>query len=229
MTDSPLPTLSTEVAPSDAPPDAPPTRPHRPGRWPRRERWALTGLLTLAAVPAVAGGLRVVELATGAAVTAADERFVTAPLPVVVHVLTATPCLVLGAFQLAPTYRRWHPRRHRMTGRALVPAGVLAALSGLWMAFAYAIPAPSGAALAGVRGVVGVAMVAFLVLGVRAIVRGDVRHHRGWMIRAYALGAGAGTQVLTGIPFVVVGVAPTEASWTAAVEGPAVGPRPGPS
>lgn len=196
---------------------APPRRPARRARWPRRERWALAGLLTLAAVPVVAGSLRLVELGSGPVVTEANERFVASPLPVVVHIVSATVYLVLGAFQLAPTYRRRHLRRHRLTGRVLAPAGVAAALSGLWMAFAYAIPAPAGAALAGVRGVVGVAMVTFIVLGVRAVLRGDVPRHRAWMIRAYALAAGAGTQVLTGIPFVVVGVTPTEASWAAAM------------
>ena len=38
---------------------------------------------------------------------------------------------------------------------------------------------------------------AALVLGFGAIRRGDVRGHRGWMMRGYAIGLGAGTQVLT--------------------------------
>ena len=40
-------------------------------------------------------------------------------------------------------------------------------------------------------------MVACLVLGVTAIRRRDVTTHRAWMIRAYALGLGAGTQAFT--------------------------------
>ena len=35
------------------------------------------------------------------------------------------------------------------------------------------------------------------VLGFTTIRRGDVRRHRAWMLRSYALGLGAGTQVLT--------------------------------
>ncbi|GGC18385.1 DUF2306 domain-containing protein [Cellulomonas carbonis] len=190
-------------------------RPRR--RWPRRERWALAGLLTLAAVPVLAGAMRMTELAGGPEITEANARFVTSPVPVVVHVVSATTYLVLGAFQMAPTYRRRHLRRHRLTGRVLAPAGVLTALSGLWMAFAYDIPAPSGAALAWVRAVVGVTMVAFLVLGVRDVVRGDVARHRAWMIRAYALAAGAGTQVLTNIPLAVLTPTPTEAQLTTAM------------
>ena len=40
-------------------------------------------------------------------------------------------------------------------------------------------------------------MVASIVLGFAAIRRGEVQRHRAWMARAYALGLGAGTQVLT--------------------------------
>ena len=40
-------------------------------------------------------------------------------------------------------------------------------------------------------------MTASLVLGFTAIRRRDIAAHRAWMIRAYALGLGAGTQVFT--------------------------------
>jgi hypothetical protein len=40
-------------------------------------------------------------------------------------------------------------------------------------------------------------MVVSIVLGSAAIRRGDVMGHRAWMTRGYALGLGAGTQVLT--------------------------------
>ena len=40
-------------------------------------------------------------------------------------------------------------------------------------------------------------MGASLVLGVAAIRRRDIAHHRAWMTRAYALALGAGTQAFT--------------------------------
>jgi hypothetical protein len=43
----------------------------------------------------------------------------------------------------------------------------------------------------------GVGMAVCLVLGVAAIRRGNVEEHRAWILRAYALAAGAGTQVFT--------------------------------
>ena len=40
-------------------------------------------------------------------------------------------------------------------------------------------------------------MAAAIVLGFTAIRRRDIAAHRAWMIRAYALGLGAGTQAFT--------------------------------
>ncbi len=47
-------------------------------------------------------------------------------------------------------------------------------------------------------------MYASLVLGVIAIRRRDIGAHRAWMARGYAIGLGAGTQVLTHLPWMLV-------------------------
>ncbi len=47
------------------------------------------------------------------------------------------------------------------------------------------------------RLIFGVALVAAVVAGFTAIRRRDVLRHRAWMIRAYAIGLGASTQILT--------------------------------
>jgi hypothetical protein len=44
-------------------------------------------------------------------------------------------------------------------------------------------------------------MILFICLGVAAIIRRDIPNHRAWMMRSYALGLGAGTQVLTHLPW----------------------------
>lgn len=44
-------------------------------------------------------------------------------------------------------------------------------------------------------------MVLSIILGVAAVQRRDFAHHGAWMIRAYAIGLGAGTQVLTHLPW----------------------------
>lgn len=57
--------------------------------------------------------------------------------------------------------------------------------------------APGGDLLWAFRLLFGSALAASIVLGFTAIRRRDIASHRAWMIRAYALAMGAGTQVFT--------------------------------
>jgi hypothetical protein len=79
----------------------------------------------------------------------------------------------------------------------LVVAGLLVALSALWMTLFYEAQPGTGDLLYGLRLVFGSAMASSLVLGVAAVRRGDIAAHRMWMVRAYAIGLAAGTQVFT--------------------------------
>lgn len=169
----------------------------------RREWLIPTSLLLLSAIPVLAGALRLSSLAGGADVTPENARFFTLPLPVILHIIGAVPYLVLGAFQFVPSIRRRHPRYHRLAGRVLIPAGLVAAASGLWMTAVYDLPAADGGLLPLVRWVFGLAMIGALVLGLWAVRARDFASHRAWMIRAYAIGIAAGTQVLTSLPWLL--------------------------
>jgi len=171
------------------------------------DRLVPAGLLLLTVIPAVGGGLRLGELAGGAPVTADNVRFFDAPVPVVAHIVAATVYCALGAFQFSGGLRRRWPRWHRATGRVLVPCGLVAALTGLWMTLFYDLPPGDGAVLAAERLFFGLGIAASILLGFAAIRRGDVVRHRAWMTRAYAIGLGAGTQALT-IGFWVAAVGP---------------------
>jgi uncharacterized membrane protein len=162
------------------------------------------GLVLLSAVPVLAGAARVVEITGGGQMTADNARFLAAPAPVVVHIVGATLYCLLGAFQFAPAFRRRRPGWHRVAGRVLVPCGLAAALSGVWMALFYERPPSDDVLLTPMRLVFGVAMAGCLVLGVAAIRRRDVAGHRAWMARGYAIGLGAGTQVLTHLPWTLL-------------------------
>jgi len=153
-------------------------------------------LLVLSIIPVVAGSLRLLELAGGPALLPANPRIDASPAPVVVHVLAAAVFALVGAFQFSARLRRSRPGWHRSAGRVLVGAGLVVAVSGLWMTLFYP-GAPGGDLLWGVRLLAGSATAASLVLGVTAIRRRDVASHRAWMIRAYALAVGAGTQAFT--------------------------------
>jgi hypothetical protein len=68
----------------------------------------------------------------------------------------------------------------------------------------YPQPPGDGALLTGFRLVFGSAMVLSIVLGFVAVRRRDIAGHRAWMVRGYAIGLGAGTQVLTHLPWILL-------------------------
>ncbi|MCK6544353.1 DUF2306 domain-containing protein [Myxococcota bacterium] len=161
-------------------------------------------LIVLSIVPTIGGAARIGSLTRGV-VTAEDARFFDAPTPIVVHVLSATLFSLLGALQFSKGLRLRWPAWHRGAGRLLAIAGLVAGVTGLWMTVAYAIPrGMQGPLLAIVRVAVGAAMIASIVVAVRAILRRDVARHEAFMIRAYALGQGAGTQALVLGPWMLL-------------------------
>ena len=153
-------------------------------------------LVVLSLIPVISGSLRLLEIAGGPQLMPTNPRIDASPAPLVVHVLGAALYALFGAFQFSARLRRRHLNWHRRTGRILVGAGLAVAGSGLWMTLFYT-GAPGGDLLWAIRLLVGSAMAASIVLGFAAIRRRDIPAHRAWMIRAYALGLGAGTQAFT--------------------------------
>jgi hypothetical protein len=165
-------------------------------RLPRNQWLVPTALIVLSLIPILGGTLRLSELTGGADITPKNERFFASPIPVVVHIVGVTLYSLLGAFQFVPALRRGRRGWHRISGRILVPAGLLVALSGLWMALFYALPPSDGVILLILRLIFGSAMLVSIVLGLLAIRRRDFVRHSAWMTRAYAIALGAGTQAL---------------------------------
>ncbi|HET6672953.1 MAG TPA: DUF2306 domain-containing protein [Agromyces sp.] len=151
---------------------------------------AITGLLLLSALPVLGGVLRLTD------VSAEPEGtlFLASSVAMVAHIVAMSVYCLLGAFQFSPALRirrGWH----RTAGRALIPAGFIAALSAVWLAVFFGGP-PDELALAMVRLVFAVPMTMFLALGVIAITRRDFAAHGAWMTRAYAIAVSGGTQAL---------------------------------
>jgi uncharacterized membrane protein len=174
--------------------------------------WLITALLLLSAIPLAAGTFRLAQLAGSADITPANARFFASPLPVVLHIVGAAVYIILGAFQFATGFRRRWPGWHRAAGRLVVVCGLLVGLSALWMTLFYPWPKGDGALLYALRLLFGTAMVVSIVLGFTAIRRRDVRRHRAWMLRGYAIGLGAGTQALTLLAGELILGPPTELS-----------------
>ena len=159
-----------------------------------KPQWPVpTALILLSLIPVIAGAARLTELTGGAAITPQNARFFASPVPVVIHIVSVSVYSLLGAFQFVPALRgrrSWH----RFAGSILIPAGLLAALSGLWMSVFYQLP--DGTTDVPIRLFFGSAMLVSIILGIVAVRRRDFVRHGAWMTRGYAIGVAAGTQAL---------------------------------
>lgn len=176
------------------------TRTAPPG--PRTERpistWPVPlGLVALSLIPVIAGAVRLTDLSTGSTHMPQDAHHPEMPVALIVHIVSATAYSLLGAFQFSAGLRRRRTGWHRAAGRLLVPLGLAVALSAVWLTLVYPTEANSGPLLYWSRLLFGLGMATCLVLGLLRIRARRTAAHRAWMIRAYALGLGAGTQVVT--------------------------------
>jgi uncharacterized membrane protein len=151
----------------------------------------------LSAIPLIFGTLRLIEVFGGPHVMPANPRIAASPSPAVIHIIGGVMFLVLGALQFSRQIRRRWRNWHRRAGRVLMALGLAAALAALWMTLFYPRQTGTGITLHLFRLAFAPAMAASIILAFTAIRRGDVAHHRAWMMRAYALGLGAGTQAFT--------------------------------
>jgi len=175
-----------------------------------KRQWLIAaGLVLLTLVPMAGGAVRIAQLAGGAEVTQENARFFAAPIPVLTHIFSATVFCLLGAFQFVPWLRQHRRNWHRLAGRLSVVLGLIAALSGLWMSALYPDAPGDGLPLRVIRLGFGGLMVAAIMLAFVAIRRRDVTTHRMWMMRGYAIGMGAGTQVFTHVPWILLVGIPT--------------------
>jgi hypothetical protein len=168
----------------------------------RRRNWPVVALLLLCALPLAGGALRLDALAHND-LSPGNARFLTSPAPIVLHIASSAIFGILGALQFSSLLRRRHPRWHRRSGWIAGLAGLACAGSGLWMTLHYPRVAPDGPTLTALRLAAGLGMLWALACGLAAGARAPTRH-QAWMLRGYALGLGAGTQVLTHLPWLLL-------------------------
>lgn len=165
---------------------------------------ASAGLILLSFVPILAGFIRLSSLAGGGNITAENARFFEAPIPITMHIICSVLFCILGAFQFNAHLRHRNRVWHRLAGRLLIFCGLVAAISGCWMTHFYALTPQSQHGLLYVfRMLIGGVMAAFILLSLMAIRQKNIPQHRAWIMRAYAIGQGAGTQALVLLPVMV--------------------------
>lgn len=118
------------------------------------------------------------------------RRYVAHPWISYLHIGLGVVYLLGAPLQLSRRFRSRHYGVHRRLGRVLLACGLL---SGVF-ALVFGVLHPWGGWIERAATVVfGLWFLAGLVLAFRAIRRDDVRRHRRWMIRAFAVGVGIGT------------------------------------
>jgi uncharacterized membrane protein len=180
--------------------------------------WLVLGLILLSAIPLAGGAFRLIQLSSGAEITPDNARFFASPLPVVLHIVGAGIYALLGAFQFVSRLWQRGVGWHRWVGRLLlVPCGLIVGLSGVWMTLFYpgtnSTDGIGAVLLYALRLLFGLGMVFSILYGFIAIRRGDMIRHRAWMVRAYAIGLGAGTQALTLAAGEMIGGPPNELEY----------------
>jgi len=174
----------------------------------KKSEWLiLIGLLMLSFTPSIGGLFRLLELGLGITLEfmPKNPRVQSFPVPVEFHLISSIPYCIIGAFQFLPSIRRNHLKWHRLAGKFLVCTGLVSALSGLWMTHYYFFPESiQGELLYFVRIIVGVSMIGSILLGLSFVLKKKIAQHKAWMIRAYALGQGAGTQAIIGISWLLI-------------------------
>ena len=154
-------------------------------------------LLLLAAIPALVALTRLYQIPSGS-LPAASGHFIPGPISHFLHAMTGATFALLAPFQLHPGLRRDFPTAHRRMGWGLTFAGAALAMTGLFMLVLY--PHAATGPLRATRLVVGVLVLTALALSINAARHRQIALHRIWMLRAYALIMGAGTQAVVGLP-----------------------------
>lgn len=170
-----------------------------PARKAQTSWWLPAGLVLISIIPIIFGAIRLNQLISGAEITPDNARFFASPSPVVIHIISSAIYALLGAFQFVSRLWTRGNKWHRWVGRFLVPLGLAVGLSGLWMTLFYDYPEGASRLLYGLRLFFGSGMVVSIIIGFISIRQRNISQHQAWMTRAYAIGMGQATQVLTGL------------------------------
>jgi len=126
-----------------------------------------------------------------------DGRFAAHPVLTLLHVLPGGIFLVLAPFQFSSRIRGRHIQFHRWSGRALILAGLVSALSGLYFGILMPYGGPAEVA---VIVLVGGLFLTAIGRALAAIRKHQVSRHREWMIRAFAVAIGISTvRIVAGV------------------------------
>lgn len=121
-----------------------------------------------------------------------QSRYVDHPLITAIHMLTGIAFVVLAPIQFNKKLRQKYRKAHRVLGRVLLVSALIAGIYGLLAVVRF--PAYGGISTVAAGWFFGPLFLYSLVRAFWHIRKREVAQHREWMIRAFALGLGVGTQ-----------------------------------
>ena len=181
--------------------------------WLERILWSVVIILAIIGIAAVVR--RVLDLShvipplihpTFGAFDAAFRQY---PVLTLSHVIPGLLFMVLGPLQFVPQIRARSINAHRWSGRVFVASGVVIGLSALVMnAFGMAIGGLNEAAATTFFALVFLGALGKAVVHIR---RREIKLHRKWMIRAFAIGLAVATiRPMVGLFFAATSLSPHE-------------------
>lgn len=120
-----------------------------------------------------------------------DGRYQARPILTLIHIIAGAIFLVIGPFQFMERFRTRHWKLHRLLGKIFIVTGVISAVTAL--IFVAVLPV-FGSFSSSVAVTFGSLLFLFSIGRAYALIRRrQVKLHREWMIRSYALGLGIAT------------------------------------
>lgn len=153
--------------------------------------WFFIGLTIL--VLLIFAAIRVVETYSG--VPTADlfkARYIQHQIVSAIHMFTGIAFVLFAPLQFITKFRNKNLRLHRILGRVLVSFALIAGIYG--MVSAVVLPAFGGITTETAVWFFGPIFIFSIARAFWCIRKRKIAQHREWMIRAFALGIGVGTQ-----------------------------------
>jgi uncharacterized membrane protein len=122
------------------------------------------------------------------------DRYFDHPTLSIIHMITGILFLVLAPLQFWPKFRARYRSFHRCSGRVLMPAGLTAGVTGIMLAVM--LPGFGGFSTLLSSWFFGILIIYCFLRSFWLAYKRKINSHREWIIRAFAIGLGVGTQRL---------------------------------
>ncbi len=155
--------------------------------------WVLVGLL-IAVLIGFSVGRSIYTYSGAPPQSNFDARYIEHPLIAGLHMYAGILFLILAPLQFSKKLRANHISMHRILGRILMVCALISGLYGI--AALVALPAFGGLATETSGWFFGCIFLFSIARAFWCIKNKKIASHREWMIRAFALGLGVGTQRL---------------------------------